>query len=123
MKRLDWRKDAQKVIVVIGDAPYHPENTGELFAAVRAFSRKENRGVVHAIFTDPNRLGESVTARRKRGVGKVRYPFLDRLEEMAKVGGGKAVTMEDTDRLITEILILSFGEKWRAEIESRLDFD
>ena len=52
-----------------------------------------------------------------------RFPFLQRLQEMAKVGGGRAITIEDTEMLITEILILSFGEKWRAELESRLDFE
>jgi hypothetical protein len=42
---------------------------------------------------------------------------------MAKAGGGKAITIEDTEMLITEILVLSFGEKWRTELESRLDFE
>ncbi|MHC4548883.1 MAG: HEAT repeat domain-containing protein [Planctomycetota bacterium] len=123
VERLDWRKDAQKVIVVIGDAPYHPENAPALFSLVRKFSDKANRGTVHAIYTDPNRLGESIQARPRRATSRVTYPFLDRLGEMAKVGGGKAITIEDTEMLITEILILSFGERWRAELESRLDFE
>jgi len=123
IKRLDWRAEAQKVIVVIGDAPYHPENAGTLFGLAREFSKKENRGTIHAIYTDPNRLGESITARRKRDDKRTRYPFLDRLAEMAKAGGGRAVTIEDTEMLITEILVLSFGEQWRAELESRLDFE
>jgi len=123
IKRLDWRKDAQKVIVVIGDAPYHPEAAPKLFELVRQFCKKENHGIVHAIFTDPNRLGESINARRKREEGGVTYPFLERFKEMVKVGGGRAITIEDTEMLITEILVLSFGEQWRAELESRLDFE
>ncbi|MHC4973659.1 MAG: HEAT repeat domain-containing protein [Planctomycetota bacterium] len=123
IERLDWRPDAQKVIVVIGDAPYHPENAAVLFNLVQKFAERTNRGTVHAIYTDPNRLGESIQARRKREAGGATFPFLKRLEEMAKVGGGRAITIEDTEMLITEILILSFGEKWRAELESRLDFE
>jgi len=123
IERLDWRPHAQKVIVVIGDAPYHPENAPELFKLARSFARKTNRGTIHAIYTDPNRLGESITARRKREGGGVTYPFLERLREMAKAGGGQAITIEDTEMLVQEILILSFGEKWRAQLESRLDFE
>jgi HEAT repeat protein len=123
IERLDWRPDAQKVIVVIGDAPYHPENAARLFNLVQKFAERKNRGTVHAIYTDPNRLGESIQARRSRDAGSVTFPFLERLKEMAKAGGGRAITIEDTEMLITEILILSFGEKWRAELESRLDFE
>ncbi|MHC4960151.1 MAG: HEAT repeat domain-containing protein [Planctomycetota bacterium] len=121
--KLDWRKEAQKVIVVIGDAPYHPENAGQLIGAVRAFARTENRGTVHAIYTDPNRLGESIGARKGRSTANTTFPFLNRLEEMAKAGKGKAITIEDTEMLISELLVLSFGERWRAELESRLDFE
>lgn len=123
VERLAWRAEAQKVIVVIGDAPYHPENAARLFSIVQKFARKENRGVVHAIFTDPNRLGEAINARKKREESGVTYPFLDRFQEMAKHGGGKAITIEDSERLIYEILVLSFGEEWRSELEKRLDFD
>jgi HEAT repeat protein len=123
IERLDWRRDAQKVIVVIGDAPYHPENEAVLFNLVQKFAERTNRGTVHAIYTDPNRLGESIQARRTRDAGNVTFPFLLRLRQMAKAGGGRAITIEDTEMLITEILILSFGEKWRAELESRLDFE
>ncbi len=122
-ERLDWLPAAQKVIVVMGDAPYHPEQAAELFVAAQKFAAKENHGTIHAIYTDPNRLGESISARRSRDAGGVTFPFLERLAEMAKAGGGKAITIEDTESLVTEILILSFGEQWRAELESRLDFE
>jgi HEAT repeat protein len=123
VERLAWRPAAQKVIVVIGDAPYHPENEAALFTIAREFARKENHGTIHAIYTDPNRLGESISARRRREASGVTYPFLERLNEMAKAGGGRAITIEDTEALVTEILIHSFGEQWRAELESRLDFE
>lgn len=122
IRQLDWRKDAQKVIVVIGDAPYHPENKDWLFSIVEKFATLENRGIVHAIYTDPNRLGESVSARKSREDNNVTQPFLERLKELAEKGRGKAITIEDTEKLITEILVLSFGEQWRDELESRLEF-
>ena len=121
---LDEDREVQAfTCVVIGDAPYHPENEAVLFNLVQKFAERTNRGTVHAIYTDPNRLGESIQARRARDAGSVTFPFLQRLKEMAKAGGGRAITIEDTEMLITEILILSFGEKWRAELESRLDFE
>jgi len=123
VEKLQWLKDAQKVVVVIGDAPYHPESSGELFSVVRKFAKPDNKGVVHAIFTDPNRLGESINARKERLPGNVTLPFLERFAEMTKAGNGRAITIEDTESLITEILVLSFGEQWRAELESRLDFE
>ncbi|MHC4859432.1 MAG: HEAT repeat domain-containing protein [Planctomycetota bacterium] len=123
IRKLLWRQEAQKVIVVIGDAPFHPENRDMLFKIVKDFAKLENRGIVHAIYTDPNRLGESVSARKGRDDGKAQFPFLERFKELAKVGRGRAITIEDTEMLITEILVLSFGEQWRAELESRLDFD
>ncbi|MEE8107447.1 MAG: HEAT repeat domain-containing protein, partial [Planctomycetota bacterium] len=121
VNRLDWREDAQKVIVIIGDAPYHPERRMELFKLARDF--KKRRGVIHAIYTDPARLGEGIKARRKRQSSTVSYPFLDRLDEMARESGGRAITIEDTRMLISEILVLSFGEEWRDQLESRIDFE
>jgi hypothetical protein len=53
----------------------------------------------------------------------VSYPFLDRLDEMARESGGRAITIEDTRMLISEILVLSFGEAWRDQLESRIDFE
>ena len=41
----------------------------------------------------------------------------------AEAGRGRGVLLDDESALIKELLVLSFGESWRAEIENMLDFE
>jgi len=124
MERLDWRPDAHKVVVYAGDAPHHPESHAVFIEAIKEFCTPENRGVLHAIFTDTNRRSLDIKTRKKRlDFSKVTSPFFERYKETAIAGRGKAVLLDDESALIKDLLVLTFGETFRADIENLLDFE
>ncbi len=124
MERLDWRPEAHKVVVYAGDAPHHPESNGVFMETIRNFCTPENNGVLHAIFTDTNRRSLDIKTRKKRAdFSKVTSPFFERYKETAAVGRGKAVLLDDESALIKDLLVLTFGETFRADIENLLDFE
>jgi hypothetical protein len=42
---------------------------------------------------------------------------------VSKAGRGRAVLLDDESALIKEMLVLTFGEAWRTDIENVLDFE
>ena len=122
-KKLNWRKDAHKVIIFAGDAPHHPELDKEFRYDIKKWATKENRGVLHAIFTDTNRRSMDIGRRKKREDPEAfEHPYFDIYRSIAKEGRGRAVLLSDESALIKEILVLAFGPVWRADIENLLDF-
>ncbi len=123
MRELKWRKDAHKVIIFAGDAPHHPEQDKDFKKAIKKWATKENRAVMHAIFTDTNRRSLDINRRTKReDPDDFQHPYLDIYREVSGLGRGRAVLLSDESALIKEILVLAFGPTWRADIENFLDF-
>ena len=80
--------------------------------------------MLHAIFTDTKRVSIDIKARKKRDdLSSWHHPFFDRYRETADAGRGRAVLLSDESALIKELLVLTFGEAWRADIENLLDFE
>lgn len=121
---LAWRKDAHKVVIYAGDAPHHPEQEVDFLARIKQWFTKENQAQLHAIFTDTNRRSLDVKARRERpDLSSFRSPFFDKYAKTARAGRGQAVLLDDESALIKELLVIAFGEPWRADIELILDFE
>jgi hypothetical protein len=124
MDKLAWRPNAHKVIVFAGDAPYHPEQQTDFLRAIRTFCTPKNQAELHAIFTDTNRRSLDVRARRERpNLSKTTSPFFEKYELAAKTGRGKAILLDDESTLLKELLVLAFGEPWREDIETVLEFE
>ncbi len=124
MEKLDWRPQAHKVVVYAGDAPHHPEYHDTFIATIKKFCTKENNAVLHALYTDTKRVSIDIKARKKRDdLSSWNSPFFDRYRETAEAGRGKAVLLSDESALIKELLVLTFGEAWRTDIENLLDFE
>ncbi len=123
MKRLWWRPDAHKVAIFAGDAPHRPELDKEFKRDVKRWATRENRAVLHAIFTDTNRRSLDVNKRRAReDPDDFNHPYFEIYKDITNVGQGRAVLLSDESALIKEILVLAFGPAWRADIENFLDF-
>ena len=121
---LRWRKEAHKIVVYAGDAPHHPQDEGHFLKHIREWFTKDNRAVLHALFTDTNRRSLDVKARAARADNsKIRIPFFEKYRLTAEAGRGRAVLLDDESALIKEMLVLTFGEAWRVDIENLLDFE
>ena len=124
MQNLDWRKDAHKVVVYAGDATHHLESHQQFIEDIKAFCTPENNAVLHALYTDTNRRSLDIKSRKKRlDFSSVTSPVFEMYKTTAEAGRGRGVLLDDESALIKELLVLSFGESWRAEIENMLDFE
>lgn len=91
-----FRSSARKVILVFGDAPPHREDYDECLRIASDFHRQD-KGIV-----------STVTCRRP-----VKLP---EFEEIAQMGGGEAFLTADERQIMTQLLILVFGSRYRSKV-------
>ena len=94
--RFGWRRKSAKTIVVLGDAPPHPEDVDSTLTRVKqAFSQAKIR--TNTVSTGFRKVPE--------------------LEKIAAAGGGKSLVLKQKDKLVSEVLLLIFGESLRPAME------
>ena len=124
MENLKWRPEARKVIVYAGDAPHHPEFDDVFIDIIKKHCTKKNHMVLHAIFTDTNRRSLDIKSRKRRvDPNAFRHPYFEIYKRTAEAGRGKGVLLDDESTLVKELLVLTFGQAWRTDIENLLDFE
>ncbi|GEM_PF-3068591 len=136
---LAWREDARRVIILVGDAPYHEEDRGEAMAVVREFVR-DDHSLVNTVYV--GLPGDGRTSDGARAA-------LEAFERIAKTGhghsftlalmrdtapsalggyriehGGSAAAEEVEDPEIAllrrQVLDATFGPEWREQIDTLL---
>ncbi len=103
--KMVWRKNARKVIILVGDAPPHHENDG--LKKVNDLCKKwsdERKGIICAI--DANTAPGSIPMRE--------------FTALAKAGAGEATLIQKQD-LIAQIFIYTFGSQWEKEARKVYD--
>jgi hypothetical protein len=124
-QQLNWRKYAQRVIVLVPSSPGHPENDRQLEEFVRTFHA--NGGIVHVLdladVMHRNYEIEFYTKMYGKPPAQI-SPLPDFLKELqaycsnlAKLGGGELLPLADGDKISEELMIAAFGPKWRKEVE------
>lgn len=91
-----FRPKARKVILLFGDAPPHPQNRRECLDIASDFG-SQYQGVV-----------STVTCRNRMK--------LPDFVEIAEVGGGESFLTTDYKQIITQLMILVFGSKYRSKV-------
>ena len=91
-----FRSNARKVILVFGDAPPHREDHDECLRIASDFHRQD-KGIV-----------STVTCRRPIKLAE--------FEEIAQMGGGEAFLTADERQIMTQLLILVFGSRYRSKV-------
>ena len=122
-EKLQWRPQAHKVIVYAGDATHHREQDAEFIGFIKSWFTKDSQAALHALYTDTKRRSLDIKARKKREEADgARYPVFETFQRTAQAGRGKAVMLDDESALMKELLVLTFGDEWRADIENLMDF-
>lgn len=114
VEELDWRKGARRVILLVGDAPYHAEDRSAALGQVRSFAR------------DPQSVVNTLHIRS--GGGAVTSNELATAEAFGRIvqsGGGVAFEWDPEDaaagdRLRSQVREATFGREWMDEIEALL---
>ena len=91
-EQLGWSRSAQRVLVIVGDAPPHGRDLPRLVRFLQT-ARKDplfdHPVIVHTISTN--------------GVGVADFPAI------ARAGGGQHVTLDGASALVEQLLVLTFG--------------
>ncbi|MDH3591210.1 MAG: VWA domain-containing protein [Planctomycetota bacterium] len=121
-KRMGWLRNANKVVILIGDAPPHPSAISK---AIR---------LADAAYNNPFGLGAKRPTTPRQGARAVR-PFVTSaisvgtmadvtFKRIAKAGGGAFVKLSGrsrgTDVIVRRVLTLSFGARWSKDITTFL---
>jgi len=92
----DFRPRARKVILLFGDAPPHPQDKTTCLRIASDFNR-QHKGVVSTVTChSPRRLPDFV--------------------EIAEVGGGESFLTSDRRQIMTQLMVLVFGSKYRGKV-------
>lgn len=121
---LTWRKRSKKIVILVGGSPPHADEMPELREVVRSF--RESGGYLSAIdVTDHLHLEfERKMWRSLHGRDAFRpSPKPEFYREVTEVyrslaadGGGELVQLADEKKLLRDILVLTFGSRWKVEM-------
>lgn len=128
IKELSWRKKSKKIIVLIGGSPPHPEDVKPLEGLVSEFRRDGGTlstiDVTDHLHLSFNReLWKSLHG-NKPFEAPPKPAFYQQVTgvygDLAKDGGGDLVQLDDDKKLIRDVLILTFGSRWKVEMAEHL---
>jgi Mg-chelatase subunit ChlD len=110
-QEMSWREGARRVILLVGDAPYHDDDRAAANATVRSFAR-DRHSLVNTIYVsagDFDRPTENQARAR------------DAFQRIAGAGGGAAFELPVDDpqagaSLRSSVTAATFGDEWLDEI-------
>jgi Mg-chelatase subunit ChlD len=103
---LVWRPEARKVIIVVGDAPFHEEDGTKLDRLLRAFHDSEVNGIVNALY-----IGADSDA--QNGSQKEAIACMVHITEMA---GGDFTRISENEKIVMHLVHIAFGKRWEKDI-------
>jgi len=126
---LSWRDKSKKILILIGGSPPHPGEVDELMSTVSAFA--ERGGSISAIdVTDGLHLRfskwmwESLYGDKpfEPSAKPEHYQVVEETyRELTANGSGELVQLEDEKELIRDVLVLTFGARWKVEMAKYVD--
>ena len=102
--QLRWGSGAQRVVVLVGDAPPHPSTEGVIMNKLKAFA-SDGRSHVHAIVTSES------------GIANVPADTKAAFEKIAKAGRGVCIPFDDEETVLRQVLSLAFGHAFRRDLD------
>ena len=117
LRKNKFRKRASKIIVLIGDAPPHAKQMGDIKELVKAAAKRGYVFNTIALGRRRMRVRDPREGKRGRPPLRRRHDVVSAFADIAKWGGGTAV-VSDVQEAVAEILVLAFGKEWRNEIRT-----
>jgi hypothetical protein len=126
---LEWRKSARRILILVGGTPPHQAERAELAALLKEF--REQNGAVGAIDVT-TRLHEEYDRGNwiaKGKVGKLEISPMpefyrdttDAYRDITRAGGGELLALGSEKELLRQVMVLTFGKRWRTEMASVMD--
>jgi hypothetical protein len=122
IEKAGWKRDSRRVVILIGDAPPHPERLQETLELARRFHASGGTVTAVDVRFDANptlaaaRLGKRVEDLQTLGDGGVMPQF----QWLAEAGGGDPSTLEGERQVVRRLAVLIFGERWAEDVRPLL---
>jgi len=115
VRKLRWRKESKKVILLFGDAPPHEQELQRCRSVAGRF--RHMGGVIHTIFTQVGAKESALDHTDRKTVEAFR--------SIARYGGGTFNFLDQESQIIKSIQGLIFGTRYRQDVQrlsNKIDF-
>lgn len=121
-RQLDWRRDAQRMIVLIGDAPYHADDESKLFRELEWHA--QNGTVVHTVHVPMafprgflERLPMNVAAQHQLERDRYNTDTSHAFGRIAAKTNGQSASLADAHRLVPTIMHFTIEPQWHEAFD------
>ena len=129
VNEMTWRKKSKRIIILVGGSPPHPEDADAIDSVIADF--RELGGSLNTIDVthhlhiafarrvwQPTRPGETFQPSPRPEFYQQVTEAYDRL---AEAGGGELIELAEEKKLIREVMVLTFGSRWKLEMAKHLE--
>ena len=102
----DWKPDARKVVVLVGDSPPEKKEFNPLLELIHKF--KDNKATFNTLYIAPKISPLPDFSLQIPAAYKV----------LASAGGGSMKSVTNSAKIDQQLLILAFGDQWRSQVEA-----
>lgn len=102
--QMRWSQGAQRVIVLVGDAPPHPATEASVLTKLANFA-KDGKSHIHAIVTSES------------GIASLPEDTKIAFTKIAKAGRGVCIGFDDEETVLRQVLSLAFGHAFRRDLD------
>jgi hypothetical protein len=125
---LKWRKQAKKIIILVGGSPPHPWDVNDVHKIVREFHQQG--GYISTIDVTERQHEEfdrnlwrslhGTEAYKPSPMPEFYKEVARSFGEIARDGGGELISLDENKALMREVLELTFGSRWKIEMAKYL---
>ena len=115
-RKIAWRPGAQRVVIVIGDAPPHSHEAGE---AAEIAERLKSRGGRLSLLDSRVEANRAMLGRLRAPSGRadlLKQGTMPQFKRLARLGGGTAATLAAERQLMKTLALLIFDDKFHDEL-------
>lgn len=122
IEKAGWTRDTKKVIVIIGDAPPHPEEMPEALALARDFHARGGSVTTVDVSFDANpEIAAAQLGKRVDQLSTIDHRgVMPEFQQIAAAGGGDASSLEGDVEVVRQLAVLIFGKRWAEAVEPLL---
>jgi hypothetical protein len=106
---INWNKDSNKIILLIGDAPPHQKDMSKAVELIKKFHSTMN-GKLATLDTSLPIYYEDWYAENKRS--EKNMAVMEEFQIFAEVGGGESARLVNEEKVVKQMLVLVFGGRW-----------
>ena len=115
-KRIAWRPGAQRVVIIIGDAPPHSREAGEAAEIAERLKARGGRLSLLDSRVEANRAMLGRVSPSEGRVDLVKQGVMPQFKRLARLGGGTAATLSAERQLMKTLALLIFDDRFHDEL-------